>query len=125
MNGKWRPTAEPTPHPEWLVVRFCSGYLHYCEQGLSNQTICAEHRAAAIHIRFWIDSHPTWRSPATVRNVILIVLAAFNLAEEMHNVRNPLVGLKKPEAQPGLRDVKERGRAKKAPPLASLTVAHQ
>jgi len=54
------------------------------------------------HIRFWLDSHPSWRSPATVRNAIAVVLAAFNLAQEMHDVRNPLAGLKKPPAQPRL-----------------------
>jgi integrase len=54
------------------------------------------------HVRFWIDRHETWRSPATVRNAIAIVLAAFNLAEDAHEVRNPLAGLKKPPPRPRL-----------------------
>jgi integrase len=123
VKGKWRPTAEPTPSLEWLVARVCSDYLQYCERGVAAGTVSAEHRAAAIrflndlsgycgalpvsqlskeHVRFWIDSHATWRSPATVRNVIAIVLAAFNLAKDTHDVRNPLAGLKKPPPRPRL-----------------------
>jgi integrase len=123
VNGKWRPTAVLAHNPEWLVARVCSDYLLYCQRGVSSGTISADHCTSAVqylndlcgycgglpvsqlnkgHIQFWLDSHPTWRSPATVRNVIAIVLAAFNLAEEMHDVRNPLTGLKKPPAQPRL-----------------------
>ena len=43
-----------------------------------------------------------WRSKATQRGVLAIVLAAFNRAEEMHDVPNPLKGLKKPVGQPRL-----------------------
>jgi len=123
VNGQWKPTAVPTDHPEWLVARVCSDYLHYCERGVTAGTISADHRAAAVrilndlsgycgampvsqltrdHVRFWIDRHETSRSPATVRNAIAIVLAAFNLAEDNHEVRNPLVGLKKPPPRPRL-----------------------
>jgi integrase len=123
VDGKWRPTAVPAENNEWLVARVCSDYLQYCERGVANGTISADHRAASVrrlndlcgycgglpvsqltkgHIRFWIDSHSHWRSAATARNAIAIVLAAFNLAEEMHDVRNPLTGLKKPPAQPRL-----------------------
>lgn len=123
VNGQWRPTAAPTDHPEWLVARVCSDYLQYCEHGVASGTLSAGHRTTAIcclndlsgfcgalpasqltreHVRLWIDRHASWRSPATVRNVIAIVLAAFNLAEDMHDVRNPLAGLKKPPARPRL-----------------------
>jgi integrase len=123
VNGKWRPTAAPTDHPQWLVARVCSDYLQYCERGVAAGTISAGHRAGAVwclndlsgycgalpvsqltkeHVRFWIDNHTTWRSPATVRNVIAIVLAAFNLAQDTHKVRNPLAGLKKPPPRPRL-----------------------
>jgi integrase len=54
------------------------------------------------HVTAWIESHPTWRSPATRRNAITIVQAAFNHAQEMHDVRNPLKGLKKPPPRPRL-----------------------
>ncbi|MBL8799782.1 MAG: site-specific integrase [Planctomycetia bacterium] len=123
VNGKWHPTAAPTDHPQWLVARVCSDYLEYCTRGVARGTISAEHRAGAVwclndlsgycgalpvpqltkeHVRFWIDGHATWRSPATVRNVIAIVLAAFNLAQDTHDVRNPLAGLKKPPPRPRL-----------------------
>ena len=54
------------------------------------------------HVQTWIESHSGWRSLATHRSVIAIVLAAFNRAEEMHDVPNPLKGLKKPPSQPRL-----------------------
>jgi len=49
-----------------------------------------------------MEDHTTWRSPATQRSVLAVVLAAFNRAEEMHGIANPLKGLKKPRAQPRL-----------------------
>lgn len=54
------------------------------------------------HIQTWIEGHAGWRSLATHRSVIAIVLAAFNRAEEMFDVPNPLKGLKKPQSQPRL-----------------------
>jgi len=54
------------------------------------------------HVVTWLDGHATWRSPVTRRSVIAIVLAAFNRAEEFHQLPNPLKGLKKPPAQPRL-----------------------
>jgi len=123
VSGKWRPTPVPTGDPQWLVARMCSDYLQYCERGVAGGTISADHRATAVRclndlsgyrgalpvsqvakeqVRFWFDSHECWRSPATVCNAIAIVLAAFNLAEDTHEVRNPLAGLKKPPARPRL-----------------------
>jgi integrase len=43
----------------------------------------------------------TW-SPTTRRNVIAIILAAFNHAQAMLDVASPLRGLKKPPSQPRL-----------------------
>jgi integrase len=54
------------------------------------------------HIKTWIESHTTWRSPATQRHVIAIVLAAFNYAEQQYEIPSPLKGLKKPVSQPRL-----------------------
>jgi integrase len=54
------------------------------------------------HVKTWMEGHATWRSPATHRGVIAVVLAAFNHAEEQHDIPNPLKGLKKPAAQPRL-----------------------
>ncbi len=107
----------------WLVARVCSDYLEYCERGLAQGTISKSHRDSTVawlndfctfcgarpvaklkkaHLQQWIDAHPTWRSPATRRGVMAIVLAAFNRAEEMHGIANPLKGVKKPRAQPRL-----------------------
>jgi integrase len=57
------------------------------------------------HIQKWMEGHTTWRSPATQRSVIAVVLAAFNRAEEMFGIPNPLKGLKKPRAQPRLQSI--------------------
>jgi integrase len=59
------------------------------------------------HVTHWVEIHKTWRSPATRRNAITIVLAAFNRAQEMHDVTNRLKGLKKPRARPRLHSLSE------------------
>jgi integrase len=119
---------EETPGPtsgvgQWLVAKVCSEYIQYCERGIANGTISKSHRDNSVawlndlcrfcgkrpvaklkkaHIQKWMDDHASWRSPATRRSVIAIVLAAFNRAEEMNGVPNPLKGLKKPAYQPRL-----------------------
>lgn len=111
---------------EWLVARVASEYIQYCERGLAAGTISKSHRdntAAFLndlctfcgalpvaelkkgHITEWLDAHATWKSPATRRGVIAIVLAAFNRAAEMYGVPNPLRGLKKPKSQPRLQSI--------------------
>ncbi len=123
LAGEWRPTAMPASDDEWLVARVCSEYLQYCERGVANGTLSKGHRDGAKwvlndlcqycgalpvtqlkkgHVQTWIDSHPKWKSPATHRSVIAVVLAAFNYAEENFDVSNPITGLKKPPAQPRL-----------------------
>jgi len=108
---------------EWLVVRVCSDYIQYCERGLAKGSISKGHRdnsAAWLndlvgycgslpvaqlkkgHIQTWIEKHESWRSPATLRSVISIVLAAFNRVEELYGIPNPLKGLKKPPPNPRL-----------------------
>jgi integrase len=120
--GKWRPPAEPVSENEWSVVKVCSKYIQYCEQGLKNGTISRGHHENTVrylnrlceycgalpvsqlkrgHVNAWVENHTTW-SAATRRGVIAIVLAAFNYAEAMHDVANPLRGLKKPPLQPRL-----------------------
>ncbi|MBL8825540.1 MAG: tyrosine-type recombinase/integrase [Planctomycetaceae bacterium] len=107
----------------WLVAKVCSEYLQYCERRVSTGNMSRDHRQSAVHylnefagycgalptaelkrgqVTSWIESHMSWRSPATRRNVIAIILAAFNLAEREYQVRNPLKGLKKPPPQPKL-----------------------
>ena len=58
------------------------------------------------HVKSWVESHGTW-ALATRRNVIAIVLAAFNHAQAMHDVPNPLRGLKKPPPQPRLHSLSD------------------
>jgi len=105
------------------VANVCSDYLQYCERGLEAGSISKGHRDNSVawlndlcrfcgrrpvvrlkkaHIRQWVDEHPSWRSPATRRSVLAVVLAAFNRAEQMHGVPNPLKGLKKPASPPRL-----------------------
>lgn len=123
VSGDWHPEAEPETPEEWLVARGCSEYIQYCERGVINGTISEGHRNSTVsflndlctycgalpvsqlkkgHVRTWIERHTTWKSPATLRAVIAIVLAAFNHVEENHEIANPLKGLKKPSAQPRL-----------------------
>ena len=123
VAGDWHPEADPATPEEWLVARVCSEYIQYCERGVINGTISEGHRNSTVsflndlctycgalpvsqlkkgHVRTWIERHTTWKSPATLRAVIAIVLAAFNHVEENHEISNPLKGLKKPPAQPRL-----------------------
>ncbi len=111
---------------DWVVARVCSQYIQHCERGLANGTISKGHRNGTVaflndlcrycgalpvaelnkgHVQIWLESHTTWRSPATHRSVIAIVLAAFNHAREAFGIRNPLVGLKKPPANPRLQSI--------------------
>ena len=107
----------------WLVARVCSDYIQYCEQGSAKGTVIKSHRdhtvrwlndpcgncgATAVaqlkkgHVTKWIDEHDTWKSSETRRGVIGVVLAAFNRAEEMFSIPNPLKSLKKPKPKPRL-----------------------
>ena len=92
---------------EWLVARVCSEYLQYCERSLASGAMSRSHRDGSVaflndlckycgalpvaqlkksHLQTWIESHAGWRSTATHRGVIAIVLAAFNRAEDLHDV---------------------------------------
>jgi integrase len=123
LAGEDGPPAEPGAEEEWLVARVCSEYLQYCEHGVANGTVSAGHRDGASwvlndlcgycgalpvarlkkgHIQTWIERHPRWKSPATHRSVLAIVLAAFNATERNFAVANPLKGLKKPASRPRL-----------------------
>ena len=111
---------------QWLVARVCSEYIQYCERGLVNATISRGHRDNSVrwlndlceysgalpvvqlkkgHVKTWIESHTTWHSTETHRGVIAVVLAAFNRAEEMYDIANPLKGLKKPTSKPRLQSI--------------------
>ncbi len=113
----------PVIDQDWLVARACSEYIQYCDRGVAAGSVSKGHRDAAVgwlndlcgycgampvaelkkgHIQEWIGNHAGWRSPATHRSVIAVVLAAFNRAEEMFDVPNPLKGLKKPASKPRL-----------------------
>ena len=113
----------PGSREPWVVARVCSEYIQYCERGVVNGTVSKGHRDNTVsflndlckycgaspvaelkkgHIKAWMESHVTWRSSATHRSVVAIVLAAFNQTEEMHDVANPLKGLKKPPSKPRL-----------------------
>ncbi|HEY5312589.1 MAG TPA: tyrosine-type recombinase/integrase [Pirellulales bacterium] len=128
LQTDWRPEPETDPAATaldiepWLVARVCSVYLARGERRVQVGAIVAEYHQSAVrylnelckycgalpvsglkkgHIQFWVDSHSKWR-PATQRNVIGIVLAAFNHAQDEYGIRNPLRGLKKPPSTPRL-----------------------
>jgi len=116
-------SAGPSDGGQWLVARICSEYLQHCERGAANGSISPGHRTNATawlndlcaycgalpvaqltqeQVQTWIAEHESWRSPATIRSVIAIVLAAFNRGEKMRGIANPLKGLKKPASKPRL-----------------------
>jgi hypothetical protein len=122
LSGAMEGTA-PALDQAWVVARVCSDYLQHCEQRFTAGSMSRGHRDSSViylndlcgycgalpvaelkkgHIQRWIDGHTGWRSLATHRSVIAIVLAAFNRAEEMFDVPSPLKGLKKPASQPHL-----------------------
>jgi len=126
LSGADWPAEAAPDHGNWVVARVCSDYLQYCERGLAKGTLSKGHRDNAVaflndlctyagalavgelkkvQVQTWLDSHASWKSPATHRAVIAIVLAAFNYAAEQHGLRNPLAGLKKPPAQPRLQSL--------------------
>jgi integrase len=107
----------------WLVAKVCSEYLQYCQRGVTAGTISEGHCRNATgwlndlcaycgalpvaklkkgQIQTWMGRHAKWRSPATQRSVLSVVLAAFNRAEAMFGVASPLKGLEKPASQPRL-----------------------
>ena len=119
-------SAGQVPNQDWIVARVCSEYLHFCERSFAAGSMSKSHRdgSTAIlndlcgycgampvaelkksHVQTWIESHAGWRSKATHRSAIAIILAAFNRAEEMSEVPNPLKGLKKPMSQPRLQSL--------------------
>ena len=123
VDGKWRPAAEPTVEDEWSVAKVCSTFIADVEQRLSCRSIVREYRDEVVrylnvfceycgalpvsqvkknHVQHWVETHETWRSPATRRFAIGLVQAAFNHAEQQHNLQNPVKGLKKPPPRPRL-----------------------
>jgi integrase len=123
LGRGWRPEAPPASPDEWIVAKVCSEYLQYCERGVANGSVSRGHRDGTVrmlndlckfcgalpvaelkkgHIKTWMESHEGWKSPATYRSAISIILAAFNYAQENHDIPNPLKGLKKPPSRPRL-----------------------
>jgi len=122
----WSDEGEFDSVGEWNVARVCSGYIQYCERGVANNSISPGHRNSTVtwlndfcgycgalrvaelkkrHLKTWIESHASWKSADTHRAVIAVVLAAFNRAEEMHDIPNPLKGYKKPAGKPRLHSI--------------------
>src|SRR5947209_3360348 len=128
--------GERTPSPlatgDWVVAKVCSEYLQYCDRGAAAGTVSRDHRAAArynlndlcaycgalpvaqlkkAHIRTWADQHKGWKSPATERSALTIVLAAFNYCQANFDVPSPLKGLKKPASRPRLHSLSDADEA--------------
>jgi len=122
----WNGEGDSGTAGEWSVARVCSEYIQYCERGVANNSISKGHRESTVswlndfcsycgalrvaelkkrHLKTWIESHATWKSADTHRAVIAVVLAAFNRAEEMHDIPNPLKGFKKPAGKPRLQSI--------------------
>jgi len=116
----------PAGSGEWLVARVCSEYLQYCSAGMAKGTISKSHHDNSVrflndlcaycgalpvpqvrkgHVAKWVESHPTWASPATRRSALAIVSAAFGRAQELFGIVNPIKGLKKPVPEPRLHSI--------------------
>lgn len=124
LAGDWQPTSPTPPRPEEvLVAGVCSEYLQHCERSVAAGSMGQGHRENSIwilnelcrfcgalpvaqlkkaHVRTWIEGHPNWRSPNTVRSIVAVLQAAFNHATENHDVPNPIKGLKRPAGRPKL-----------------------
>lgn len=121
--GDWLPEADAVPREEWLVARVCSEYIEDCQQRAARGSLTQEYCQSVVrhlndlcsycgglpvsqltsgHVQHWVESHSSWRSPVTQRNVLGTVLAAFHHAEQSHEVPSPLRGLKKPPPRPRL-----------------------
>ncbi len=128
LSGDWQPTSAVPTGGEWLVARVCSEFIQHCRRRLQANSLNREYVADIErclnrlckycgglsvselqkgHIRYWLESQPGWRSTVTHRNVITILQAAFNYAQETFDVANPLKGLKKPPPQPRLQSFNE------------------
>ena len=122
----WRPevlavqTLEPAV--PWVVARVCSEFIQSTEHRVAKGTIAKEYAqdvkrklnrlceyCGALpvselkkgHVQLWIEQHQQW-GQVTQRNVITMVLAAFNHAQREFGVRHSLKGFKKPPAKPRL-----------------------
>jgi len=110
----------------WTVARVCSEYVTHCERTSTAGRMHPEYHKATVYylnelcrycgalsnselkradVAAWIEGRSSWRSPVTRRNVITIILAAFNHSQREHGVRNPLKGLKKPPHRPRLQSI--------------------
>lgn len=128
LAGGDPPEPDAASAHEFLVAQVCSEYIQYCERGLARGSISQGHRDTAKahlndlcafcgalplsqlkkgHIQDWIDRHPGWKSPASRRSALTIVQAAFNQTANNHGLSNPLIGLKKPQAQPRLHSLNQ------------------
>ncbi|WP_339750236.1 hypothetical protein [uncultured Rubinisphaera sp.] len=119
----WSEDSDSVPQGPWKVARVCSDYIQYCKRGLDNGTISKSHHDNTVrwlndlcaycgalsvsqlkkgHVLEWVDSHDSWKSSVTKRGAMTVVNAAFNRAEEMFGVPNPIQGIKKPKEKPRL-----------------------
>lgn len=120
------PSELVVPTSTWTVARICSEYITFCERAAAVGRIgsgyykevdrclnelcryCGALTTTELKrgdVAAWVESRSTWRSPAMRRNVLTMILAAFNYVQREHGVRNVLKGLKKPLAQPRLQSI--------------------
>lgn len=129
VDGNWLPAPGQKERGVVHVAKVCSRFIEYCEsrrkQGIISvdyskevvrylNELCAYYGALPVdelqkgHLEHWLESHPNWKSPATQRNALSIVIAAFNFAAEGDDaVKNPLVGIQKPPQCPKLHSFSE------------------
>jgi hypothetical protein len=83
---------------DWIVAKVCSEYLQSCERRVAAGSMSVSHHRGAVsflndlcgycsalkvsefnrsHFQLWMENHAGWKSLATHRSVIAIVLAAF------------------------------------------------
>ncbi len=95
----------------WLVARVCSDYLVYTERSQNDGSVSEGYHRNAVsgstifqllwctacwptqtgHILEWVDQHESWKSPATRRCIIAVVMAALKRVEETYGNLLPIM----------------------------------
>src|SRR5690606_20234567 len=95
-SGNWRPNVAQADGQVWVVAKVCSSFIESCNRRAANHDLHPDYASGISrhlndlceycgampvtdlrkgHILHWVESHATWRSSATRRNVITNVLA--------------------------------------------------
>ncbi|ADB18376.1 hypothetical protein Psta_3721 [Pirellula staleyi DSM 6068] len=125
-SDRWQCESTEEVTAAWSVGRVCSEYIAECERRLRQGSIgtdyekevrrylnvfakyCGALPVAHLkrgHLDAWLQNQDKWRSTATQRFAITIVLSAFAHASENFQVKHSLLGFSKPPQRPRLHSI--------------------